>query len=256
MVYITGDKHTNFKNMKTKLFDMDIKKEDTFIILGDLGVNYSVERIKDGLYEDTIHSLIDKNRLIKAFTETGNEIPNILVIQGNHEAPAWCVKDYEEKKWNGGMVYIQPEFPKLMFAYEGEIFSIEGHTYLTIGGAYSVDKFYRLQRGLKWFPEEQLTDKEKKKILKRIKNLKNVDIVLSHTVPERYIPKDLFLSAVDQSTVDNSMEEFLTKVDKQLDYKKWYAGHYHADRKIKVDKNTEFYILYESIECPFQERRY
>ena len=107
MVYITGDKHTNFKAMQRQIQYLDIKKEDTFIILGDAGLNYSVNRTDDKnvdyIYEDTIHSLIDKNRLAKIFMVTFGFIPNILIIQGNHEAPAWLVKDYEKQIWNDGV---------------------------------------------------------------------------------------------------------------------------------------------------------
>ena len=69
-----------------------------------------------------------------------------------------------------------------------------------------------------------------------------VDIVLSHTCPVNVEPRHLFLSMIDQSTVDKSMENYLQYIADNLKFKKWYFGHFHANR---VLCNAE--ILYEEI---------
>ena len=52
-----------------------------------------------------------------------------------------------------------------------------------------------------------------------------------------------FLSMIDQSTVDESTELWLGEIEKKLDYKWWYAGHYHTSRvRDKVQ------IMFEDIE--------
>ncbi len=43
------------------------------------------------------------------------------------------------KTWNGGQVYVQSEYPSLLFAKDGEIFELNGLRYIVIGGAYSVE---------------------------------------------------------------------------------------------------------------------
>ena len=60
----------------------------------------------------------------------------------------------------------------------------------------------------------------------------NIDIVFSHTCPEKYIPIECFLPMIDQSTVDNSTEKWLDKIEDRLTYKKWYCGHWHIDKSI------------------------
>ena len=40
------------------------------------------------------------------------------------------------------------------------------------------------------------------------------------------------MSGVDQSKVDYSTEKFLDEVEKKLNYKKWYCGHYHTEKQI------------------------
>ena len=52
----------------------------------------------------------------------------------------------------------------------------------------------------------------------------------------------MFLSGVDQSSVDKSTEEWLDTIERRLQYKQWYCGHYHTEKAI--DKLT---FMFESI---------
>lgn len=45
-----------------------------------------------------------------------------------------------------------------------------------------------------------------------------------------YMPIDMFLSSIDQSKVDKSMENWLQYIEDNLTYKHWYADHYHCER--------------------------
>ena len=40
------------------------------------------------------------------------------------------------------------------------------------------------------------------------------------------------MSGVDQSQVDKSTEIWLDEIEGRLEYKKWYCGHYHTEKKI------------------------
>ena len=131
----------------------------------------------------------------------------------------------------GGKVYIEDEYPNLIFAKNGEIYNIENNRFLVIGGAYSVDKYYRLKNKLNWFKDEQLTNKEKKDIINKCTGEK-VDYILSHTCPYKYIPREAFLPGIDERLVDNSMEYFLDKIEEIVSYDKWYCGHYHISKEI------------------------
>lgn len=57
-------------------------------------------------------------------------------------------------------------------------------------------------------------------------------MVLSHTTPLKYEPVEVFMSGVDQSRVDKSTEVWLDGIEDRLEYKKWYCGHYHTEKKI------------------------
>ena len=77
--------------------------------------------------------------------------PKILCIHGNHEMRPESITSYSSKVWRGGKVWYEPEHPSLLFAADGEVFDLEGIKHLIIGGAYSVDKQYRLERGYGWW---------------------------------------------------------------------------------------------------------
>lgn len=189
-------------------------KDDTIVILGDVGANYFGD-IRD-------------NKLKEAFAKLE---PTIFCIHGNHEMRPWNIPTYKTKEWNGGTVWSEENYPNILFAKDGEIFDIEDIKHLVIGGAYSVDKFYRLGRGYGWWEDEQPSEEIKQYVEQQIKE-KEFDVILSHTCPFKYEPIETFLPGIDQSTVDTSTEEWLDKIEESVDYKAWYCGHWHINKRI------------------------
>lgn len=128
---------------------------------------------------------------------------------------------------------MEDTYPNLLFAKDGEVYDLDGRQALVIGGAYSVDKYYRLSRGWGWWADEQPSPEIKARVEASIEQMGwMVDIVLSHTTPLKYEPVEVFLPGIDQSKVDKSTEEWLDSIEERLDYKKWYCGHYHTEKKI------------------------
>lgn len=130
-------------------------------------------------------------------------------------------------------MYFEEEYPNIVFAKDGEIYDFNNHSVLVIGGAYSVDKYFRLMHGYKWYESEQPTELVKNKVIEALKSLDNqVDIILSHTCPYKYLPHEMFLTDIDQSIIDNSTEYFLDEIEENTNYKLWYCGHFHTDKKV------------------------
>ena len=158
-----------------------------------------------------------------------------FVIRGNHEQRAEICRETEPDRWEElnlfeGMVLREKEFPNIYYASDsGGIYNILGRKSLILPGGYSVDKWYRIQRGWSWFIAEQMTPEERAK-LEKLAAGQHFDLVLSHTCPYRYMPTDLFLSCIDQNTVDNSMERWMDKLHDQIEFGIWCWGHYHQDR--------------------------
>ena len=109
---------------------------------------------------------------------------------------------------------------------------------MAIGGAYSVDKEYRIRLDWPWFPDEQPSEAIKQRVEAKLDALGwKVDVVLSHTTPYKYRPVELFTGEIDESTVDQSTELWLGRLEDKLDYKRWYCGHFH------INKNVDRLIL-------------
>lgn len=217
--YITGDCHGVFERFK----DSSLNKSDiAVIILGDAGINYTLDE-RDDRVKDYITSIA----------------PNITFycVRGNHDARPQSVKgmkliyDPEVR----GKVYVQKKWPNIRYFKDFGIYYIPknyGGFYriAVVGGAYSVDKWYRLtnNRGV-WFADEQLSEKEFDECYKLLADGR-YDFVLTHTCPTPFMPQDLFLQGLDSSLVDNSTENFLYKLSNDIKWKIWLFGHFHADR--------------------------
>ena len=126
------------------------------------------------------------------------------------------------------------------------MYNIAGRKTLVVPGAYSVDKQYRQLRGWAWFPDEQMKPHEMMN-LESIAAGQHFDLVLSHTCPYQYRPTDLFLSCIDQSTVDNIMELWMSQLAEKITWGAWLWGHYHADR-VEAPHCEMFYQEIEPLE--------
>lgn len=225
---ITGDCHRKFSRFRA----LDGMPEATgIIILGDVGLNYTLDKND----HDT------KKALCNSYPFT------FYCIRGNHEARPSDVPGmhlvYDEDV--EGAVWVEDEFPRIRYFTDWGFYTIDGLKTLVVGGAYSVDKFYRLANGWKWFENEQLSDFEMRACEKNVE-YKEFDLVLSHTCPLSVQPTDLFLRGLDQSTVDNTMEVWLEGLEKKFEWKIWLFGHYHADR-IEWPHVEQFYMEKECL---------
>lgn len=79
-----------------------------------------------------------------------------------------------------------------------------------MGGAYSIGKMVWLMYGYGWWTDEQPFDEIKRYVENRLDKLGwKVDAVLIHTTPLKYGPVKVFMTGVDQSKVDKTVEEWL-----------------------------------------------
>lgn len=225
---VRGDNHGSFVWMSQQL--EGYKPETTaIIILGDVGLNFYLNKTDE--------------RTKREVEEKGYYL---YCVRGNHECrpirlPNICMTFDENVN---GIVYYEPEYPHIRYFRDYDIYTINGYRCLVIGGAYSVDKWYRLSRfnmteatnvakKSGWFNDECLSQLEMADCDKMIENSHNntFDFVFTHTCPKKYQPTDLFLGFVDQSTVDTSMEDWMDIIAEKIVVNfAWLFGHYHADR--------------------------
>ena len=247
---ITGDTHggsatiTRIENIHRNMEDC-VPEYTGIIILGDAGLNFYL------------------NNTDKKYKKILNNMGyHIYCVRGNHEErpeniPGMIlVKD--ENVDNA--VWMQEEFSNIRYFVDGNEYTIGGHSTLIIGGAYSIDKWYRLARAgyspaeaetanpkkCGWFKEELLTEDEMHAIGEKVLN-KKYDFVLSHTCPQSWEPTDLFLRGIDQLQVDKSMEIWMDALKNCIDWRVWLFGHFHADR-VERPCVEQMYMDYEKLD--------
>lgn len=226
--YITGDVHRQFKRVQDFCSIRKTTREDVLIILGDAGINFYLD---------------DRDQQLK---EELSQYPiTLFCLHGNHEERPYNIESYITKIWHGGMVYYEEEYPNILFARDGEIYDFEGKKCIAIGGAYSIDKMYRLINNIPWFPDEQPSPNIKKYVEQKLENANwEVDYVLSHTIPKSHEPTWTFKMQIDEELLDKSTERWLDELEEKLSYKRWFAGHYHVDI-LSPDIRFMFYHIIE-----------
>jgi len=216
MYYINSDPHGDYRKIDAFCHRMKLTKDDTIILCGDVGTNYFGNN-KDKERKEWLKSLPCQ----------------FLCIHGNHERRPHTLQQYEWREYCGGEVWVEPEYPSIMFAKDGEVYNLDGCKCMALGGAYSVDKQYRLRMGYYWFEDEQPSDEIKTYVEEQLDRYNwNIDYVFSHTCPICYEPIEVFMSGIDQRTVDKTTERWLGNIEYRLQYKKWYVGHFHTDKSI------------------------
>lgn len=212
--FITGDLHGTIDDRFDKLRECHEPSETAIILLGDVGANYYLNK-KDKKFKEQLCSL--------GYT--------FYCVHGNHEERPEnisAMKDIYDDNVKG-TVFYEEEFPNLRYFLMYDKYEIAGYNTLVMGGAYSVDKEYRILNGWQWFSSELMTKDEQNNVYRQTKG-KSYDLVLTHTCPFSWMPIDLFLPFIDQSKVDNTMEHLFDKMLDTINFKVWCYGHYHADR--------------------------
>lgn len=237
--FIMGDIHGDTKPVK-RFYENHkeyLESEDTMnrlLLLGDVGANVLLKGPRDEYV---------KEELMKyPFT--------YICLRGNHESRVSRVMEMYPEKWEkhnkyGGIVYIEKQYPRIEYLEDGPaVYEFAGYRTLSIPGAYSVDKYYRLMYGYAWFEDEQLTKEEMDYARELAKREAPFDLVISHTCPFHVMPADLFLKGLDQSTVDQTMERFLSELEYNLEYKRWVWGHFHGDRLYPYQDGKQMLMLF------------
>lgn len=218
----------------------DFEPENTaLIILGDAGLNFWGNKTDK------------KNK--KKCEEYGIYL---YCVRGNHEMRPTDVEGMitlYDKNVNG-LIHMEEEYPHIRYFIDGASYVIDGYNVLTIGGAFSVDKEWRLANAKAnnrsfsgWFENEQLDDFEREKISKYVKG-NHYDFVFSHTCPYEWMPTDCFLPMIDQSTVDKTMEEWLSDLRTKITFDVWCFGHYHQNR-IEKPYVEQYYTYWEELDA-------
>lgn len=254
MIYITGDIHGDPTRFSKEAFpEQDtMTKEDYVIVCGDFGLVWDKEESKNEKY--WLNWLQNK-----PFTT--------LFVDGNHENHD-RLDAMPVSEWNGGKVhFVRPNVIHLM---RGQVFTLQGQTYFTFGGASSHDiqdgildpetyafgtqdpdfkakrkyldslgAMYRI-KGVSWWERELPNEQEMAEGLENLKRCGNkIDYIISHSP----CTSDMFLMGGRGLYQPDIISNYLEEVRATTEYKKWYFGHMHLNKQVSMQD----ICLYEQI---------
>lgn len=224
MILVTGDIHsTDLDRFKDESFigRYTLSKSDYVIICGDFGCIWK-------------HGVFGNKRALDRISK----LPfTTLFVDGNHENFD-VLNAYPEVEWMGGKVHrIRDDIIHLM---RGEVYELENLKFFTFGGATSIDKQFR-EVGISWWENEQPTPEE---IANGMCNLKKhnyyVDYVITHTTSNDIMNN--WLCYPKERTALNTLLDF---VQGNVDYTRWYFGHFHENLYLP---EVKAHALYRNIE--------
>lgn len=218
MIYITGDVHGDINRFSEAFIpnETSLTENDYLIIGGDFGFIF----LNDNEEKGFLDALAKKPY-------------NILFIDGNHENFD-VINEYPVEMWNGGKIHRIRE--NIIHLMRGQVFTIENKKFFTMGGAYSIDRYMR-KKGFSWWPQEIPSDEEYKEATENLLKNDDIDYIISHTAPREIIRRMGYYP----DPHDMELTGFLEWIMYECDFKHWYFGHWHEDKKV-TDKFTTLYF--------------
>lgn len=170
-----GDTHGNGNHIR-HLFATALRNEcQAIFVLGDFGY---WEHGREGVeFLDRVN-----DRAAEVDTE-------IYFLDGNHDKTGLLLERYGDRRDDEGFMLVRDH---IHYAPRGHRWTWAGVRFIALGGAYSTDKQWRLDRerktgkpGSLWFPEEEMSDEDMAAVLA---DGTPVDVMLAHDKPRASNP--------------------------------------------------------------------
>ena len=211
MIYITGDTHGEFSKLSNTNWPVStyMTREDYIIVTGDFGLIFNPVQTKDEIWWT-------KWIAGKPWT--------LLFVDGNHDNHPKLNDLPRELKFGSDVGIVSDSIFHLR---RGEIYTIEGRTFLAFGGAASIDKVYRTP-GVSWWPEEIPSYAEMDHCLNIIeKNSYHVDIILAHTCPDPIAP--IIAGYRGLHLHEDPTQKMLNHITTVCEFSHYFCGHFHVN---------------------------
>lgn len=220
MIYVRGDTHGDLNCFTEAEMPGESRwtEEDILIVAGDFGfVFYGGDR--------------DEKERQKLDVLAGKPY-TILFVDGNHEGFPYLEEYPREERFGGIVSRIRDN---VFWLHRGYVYELSGERVFVMGGAYSMDKAFRLQysevSGTEiWFEQELPSAEEYRRAIAALKQRNmQVDYIITHTAPRSIIPR--VINTIPDLH-DAELTGFLDWVYYEVDFRKWYFGHFHEDARI------------------------
>lgn len=226
MIRITGDCHGDALRFTEEKMpgESSWTAQDKLIICGDFGYVW---------YDDSFPQ--EKAHFDSILDDLECRPYDILFVDGNHENFN-ALYAYPEVEKYGNTVHKIRE--NIFHLQRGRIYTIEGKTFFTFGGAYSIDKARRVEN-VSWWPQELPTEEEKNRGVEALKSVGyKVDYIITHTAPNAAL--DLLKYTLPPQERDGfwfdvhemAFRSYLDMIWHDATFTRWYFGHWHHDKHL------------------------
>lgn len=179
-IMIAGDTHGNLAHWRYLINTAHEARISTIVQVGDFGY---WEHMPEGV------RFLDRLERTLALDPDGIQVH---FLDGNHDKTGLLIDKYDAVQYlnpNGSIKVRQ----HINYLSRGLRWTWGGTRFIALGGAYSIDKAYRLELekqgsgkpGRYWFPEEEMTDADMAQILL---DTEPVDVILAHDKPRASNP--------------------------------------------------------------------
>ena len=216
LVYVTGDTHGD-RDRLSMMALRGIKAGDTLIICGDFGFVWDNSK--------------EEQKFIK---KLGKRKYNICFIDGTHDNFS-LLKGYEQSEWNGGKVH--KIYGNIYHLMRGQVFTIEGKTFFTMGGGESPDIDMRSDN--ESWDRDEIPSRED--LLEGIKSLENhngkVDYFITHEPPAKI---KSFLNLQQDNIRFTVLNTYFEQLSNDCSFTRWFFGSLHIDKFISTTHVSVF----------------
>ncbi len=218
---LAGDWHGN-THFASKVFERAVeRKADAIFQLGDFG------------YWEHDRSGVEYLTALETFVQHYG-VP-LYWLDGNHENHPLLRHNYGPP--DADCTVINDEFWKvrdgIMYSPRGHRFTWHGVTFMTVGGAFSIDKARRIWGdsdypfyGSYW-PEEMITVPEEE-FAKRMDGGPKVNVILSHDAPELPMEGVYGTSGWKVDANSEASRQAIRRIVEATGPRQLFHGHYHA----------------------------
>lgn len=228
-VLFVGDTHGDLENALGLVEEAVLTECEAIFVMGDFGFWEHTEEGEEFL--DVLNRKLYENGKILFF------------VDGNHENHFLLKKDYHTEG-NTTADGFHPIRNCILHSPRGNHFIWNGISFVTLGGAFSIDKAFRVE-GRSWWYDELITIAD----MKKIKNLGiKADILLSHDAPIEV--KNGYFRMIHKNTFfeSNCNRECISEAATILKVKMIIHGHYHF-RHSEIIKLNDRDVIVEGLDC-------
>jgi hypothetical protein len=205
VIYVAGDWHGNFSWASSCLREAEKNDIDLILQVGDFGY---WEHTKDGKF---FLDRLSENAVWRAV--------NIVWLDGNHENHTMLREKYADaEKSDEGFWRIREN---IWYSPRANVWDWHGKRLMTLGGAFSIDRQWRVFEK-SWWPGEVITPEQEALAISQGK----IDYFFTHDSPPN-IPMELFKNDYDSQ----ANRAAVSRVADACRPSVWFHGHYH--RKVE-----------------------